>query len=100
MPDEEKDLLRFLQELRLTEDVRPPRLGAADIANAQGDDQILNLLKQLLADLSESSLPSECDSLMERLSFTSRSVLPDRRPREWSVTVLDHDPRCAVRFKK
>lgn len=84
MPGEENNLWNVLQELRLTEDVRTPEIDSGAIASAQGDDQILILLKLLVADLSENSLPSKCDPLMERLSFTSRSLLPDSRPREWS----------------
>ena len=84
MPGEENNLWNVLQELELTRDVRTPRLDSGAIASAQGDDQILSLLKRLEADLDENSLPSECDPLMERLSFTSRSLPPESRRREWS----------------
>ena len=84
MPGEENNLWNVLQGLRLTGDVRTPQLDSDAIARAQGDDQILGLLKLLDADLSENSLPSECDPLMERLTFTSRSLSPESRRREWS----------------
>ena len=84
MPGEENNLWNVLQGLRLTGDARTPQLDSDAIARAQGDDQILGLLKLLDADLSENSLPSECDPLMERLSFTSRSLSPESRRREWS----------------
>jgi hypothetical protein len=84
MPGEEDNLWNVLQGLGLTGDVRTPQLDSDAIARAQGDDQILGLLKLLDADLSENSLPSECDPLMERLSFTSRSLPPESRRREWS----------------
>ena len=71
-------------ELIQTGQFPPPRIGLSDIASAQGDDQILNVLKQILEDLSEDCLPSECDDLMKRLSFTSRSVLPETRMKSWS----------------
>lgn len=84
MPDEANNLWNVLQELRLEESVRTPQLDSGAIASAHGDDQILGLLKRLEADLDESSLPSECDPLMERLSFTLRSLPPESRRREWT----------------
>jgi hypothetical protein len=87
MPGEENNLWNVLQELGLTGDVGTPQLDSGAIASAQGDDQILSLLKLLVEDY---SLPPECDPLMERLSFTSRSLLPDSRPREWSEFLKEH----------
>lgn len=87
MAGEEKDrqnaLYNILAELERTEPVCSPRIGLSDIASAQGDDQILNMLKRIVEDLSENCIPSEYDHLMERLSFTSRSVLPEMRMRAW-----------------
>ena len=92
MPSEENNLWNVLQGLGLTGNVRTPQLDSDAIARAQGDDQILGLLKLLDADLSENSLPSECDPLMERLTFTSRSLSPESRRREWSEFLnLDFD---------
>jgi hypothetical protein len=87
MADEEEDqqfIVCNLSELIQAGVFPPPRVSASDIANAQGDDAILNVLKQILEDLFDSSLPSECDDLMERLSFTARPVLPERKMRAWS----------------
>lgn len=84
MPGEANNLWNVLQELGLTGDVHTPQLDSGAIASAQGDDQILSLLKRLDTDLSENSLPSVCVPLMERLSFTSRSLPTESRRREWN----------------
>lgn len=82
--DRQNTLHNILAELERTEPARAPRIGLSDIASAQGDDQILNMLKQIGEDLSDNCLPFEYDPLMERLSFTSRPVLPETRMRAWS----------------
>ncbi len=77
-------LQQIFDGLRPAEQVPAPRFDPSVIANAQGDDQILKVLKHFLEGLGEEDLPPECDILMERLSFTSISVLPARRLRAWT----------------
>lgn len=80
---EGNSLLKILEELGIGHETRVPHIDEVLLKKAQGDKEVLNLLNDFVKEQGDCSLPSECTSLMDRLSFTSRPILVEERSRAW-----------------